>query len=196
MLDLPPTMKIFPVFHPWLLHLHKTTPLEGQIQEPPGPVNVSEPEEEQEWWVSEIVDSRLHKGMKDHVTGKKGLLQYKVHYPGWPEWNANPAWQPYWDFDDCQHLAHEFHQKHPRKPGPPKNWKQTQQPAVTAAQPSPSLVPSTVSQEDSTSPRRTDGSSWQSRRQSTQAKIGAPGDLSTVAARPFPDNVQMRRPRQ
>lgn len=152
MLDLPPTMKIFPVFHPWLLHLHETSPLEGQVQEPPGPVN-TETEEEPEWWVSEIVDARLHKGMRDHITGKKGLLQYKAHYPGWPEWNANPSWQPYWDFDESQHLAHEFHTRYPQKPKPPKSWlKQTRPPAVTAAQPSPSLVPSPVRPEDTTSP--------------------------------------------
>lgn len=40
MLDLLLSMKVFPIFHPLLLHLHETQLLEDQIQEPLGPVNV------------------------------------------------------------------------------------------------------------------------------------------------------------
>jgi hypothetical protein len=125
LLQLPPSMdKIFPVFHPWLLHLYQPRPLEGQIQEPQGPIDPAAPEEELEYYVSEIVDCRLNRRMKDHNTGKMGLLQYKAKYPGWTNWNANPEWQPYWDFD-CDDLVADFHHRYPypQKPRPHASFK-------------------------------------------------------------------------
>jgi hypothetical protein len=123
LLDLPPSMKLFPVFHPWLLHLHEVQPLEGQEEIPQGPVNVEEPDEEKkEYFVSEIVDSRIHKGRKDVLTGQKGRLEYKAKYPGWPDWNANPPWQPYWDFD-CDDLVADFHHRYRSKAGPHESFK-------------------------------------------------------------------------
>lgn len=55
-LELPAQMKIHPVFHVMLLHLHKESDLEGRYQEPPPPVEV---EGEEEYEIEEILDSRI-----------------------------------------------------------------------------------------------------------------------------------------
>src|SRR5713226_5612635 len=58
-LDLPPAMRIHPVFHISLLEPHTNNPLQSQKQEPPLPI---ETEGEPEYKLDEIVDSRLHYG--------------------------------------------------------------------------------------------------------------------------------------
>jgi hypothetical protein len=121
-LELPSTMKIYPVFHPWLLHLQEAKPLEGQRQEPPGPVFTDNDGDGSEWWVDEIVDSRINRRKKDPATSSRGLLEYKALYPNDEKWNANPEWQPYFDFD-CLALLADFHHKYPTKDGPHKSFK-------------------------------------------------------------------------
>ena len=37
----------------------------------------------------------------------------------WDEWNSNPAWQPYSDFENAKEKIREFHRTHPQRPGPP-----------------------------------------------------------------------------
>ena len=47
-------------------------------------------------------------------------VQYKAIYIGnWDEWNSNPPWQPYSDFENAVEKVREFHKAHPEKPGPP-----------------------------------------------------------------------------
>ncbi|KAF1980694.1 hypothetical protein K402DRAFT_387701, partial [Aulographum hederae CBS 113979] len=121
-------MQIYNVFHPWLLHLDDGQPLPGQAQELPPPVNAEAPEEEQEWEVDEVVDSRMNRAKTDTATKKRGLLEYKLQYRGYEGWNETPSWQPYWDAAGCPHLVADYHHRYPRKPGPhmtfqtPTDW--------------------------------------------------------------------------
>ena len=103
-----------PVFHPWRLHLALTNPFLGQVLKPGPPVLVSSSDKKkahEEWKVLEVVDSQKT---------KKYGVQYKATCMGnWEEWNLNPAWQPYSDFENAREKIREFHKTHPQKPGLP-----------------------------------------------------------------------------
>ena len=116
-LDMPQQMKdsgLTPVFHPWKLHLAPKNPFPGQALEPGPPVLVSSGDETyEEWKVLKVVDSRKT---------KKYGVQYKATYIGnWDEWNSNPTWQPYSDFENSKEKIREFHRTHPKKPRPPSD---------------------------------------------------------------------------
>lgn len=113
-------MKIYLVFHPWLLNLCENQPLQGQHQQPPAPVFVDEENPDNTSWnVEEIIDSRMNRRKFDH--GTRGLLEYKAKYSGDDKWNANPIWQPWHDFE-CDELIKEFHHRYPRKAGLQKTF--------------------------------------------------------------------------
>ena len=98
-----------PVFHLWKLHLAPSDPFPGQVLEP-GPAIIVGDDDHDEWKVLEVVDSRKTKRYR---------IQYKATYMGnWDEWNSNPPWQPYSDFENSKEKIREFHRTHPRKPGP------------------------------------------------------------------------------
>ena len=116
-LDIPQHMKdagLTPVFHPWKLHLAPIDPFPGQILEPGPPVMVNSSDENEvheEWEVLEVVDS---------WKTKKYGVQYKATSMGsWDNWNSNPAWQPYSNFENFKEKIREFHKTHTQKPGPP-----------------------------------------------------------------------------
>ena len=116
-LDIAQHMKdagLTPVFHPWKLHLAASNPFPGQILEPRPPVLVSSDGKDkvhEEWEVLEVVDSQKT---------KKYRIQYKATYMGnWDEWNSNPPWQPYSDFENSKDKIRGFHKAHPQKPRPP-----------------------------------------------------------------------------
>ncbi len=123
-LDLPDGMQIFPVFHPWLLHLDNSNPLPGQIELPPPPVHTDE--EGSEHFVDEVIDSHIDKRKKDPMTQEKGLLEYKFKWTGHK--NDVPVWEPYWNAAGCPDLVADFHHSQPDKPGPhqsfqtPEDW--------------------------------------------------------------------------
>ena len=103
-LDLPSTMKIHDVFSPDKLRKAANDPLPGQVQEPPEPVEINDDEE---WEVEQILDSRIHR--------KK--LQYRVKWLGFDE---DRTWYPASNFMGSPHRLRTFHVDYPERPGPLK----------------------------------------------------------------------------
>jgi hypothetical protein len=98
-LDLPPSMKVHPVFHVSLLEpVSSENAIPGHIQEPPPPVVV---DDDLEYEVEAILDSRVR---------KRGGLQYLVKWVGYHD----PTWQPEIDLVHSPELVAEFRarQKH------------------------------------------------------------------------------------
>ena len=105
-LELPPSMKVHPVFAPSKLRLaSKRKPLPGQIEDPPPPITVND---QQEWEVEEILWSRLH----------YRKLQYKVKWLGH---DKDDTWYYAADFKNAPLKLLDFHRRYPDSPGPPKN---------------------------------------------------------------------------
>ena len=116
-LDIPQQMKdsgLTPIFHPWKLHLAPSSPFSGQILEPELPILVSSSDGSKvhkEWEVLEVVDSQKT---------KRYGVQYKATYmSNWDEWNSNPTWQPYNNFENAKEKIRKFHRTHLQKLGPP-----------------------------------------------------------------------------
>jgi hypothetical protein len=78
-LQLPPQMKVHPVFHISLLDSYTANPFEGRVQEAPPPVEV---EGEQEWEVKEVLDSKI----------VRGKLRYYVDWEGFGP--QDRMWEP------------------------------------------------------------------------------------------------------
>ena len=122
-LDLPEGMNIFPVFHPWLLHMDNSDPLPGQVEQPPPPTQTDE--EGSEHYVDEVTDSRIDGRRLDPYTGERGCLVYKFKWTGHPE---PGKWEPYWNAAGCPDLVADFHHAYPEKAGPhqsfqtPEGW--------------------------------------------------------------------------
>jgi len=100
-LYLPTSMKIHPVFHISLLEPASTDPLPGQIQPPPPPVII---EDEPEWEVEEILDSRI----------VRKTLQYLARWVGYNQ----PTWEPANLFGNSPSVVKQFHNTYPNKPRP------------------------------------------------------------------------------
>ncbi|KAH0614663.1 uncharacterized protein H6S33_000299 [Morchella sextelata] len=100
-LELPRSMKIYPVFHVSLLSPAVNDPLPGQEQLPPPPVEI---EGQEEWEVEDILDSRK----------RRGRFEYLVKYVGYNE----ASWQPLSDVEHSPDIVKRFHERYPRKPKP------------------------------------------------------------------------------
>jgi hypothetical protein len=104
-LDLPPSVKIYPVFHLSLLEPteNRNQPIPGHIQPPPPPVIM---DNEEEWEVEEILDSRYH---RNH-------LQYRVKWTGF--YDQDKMWYPASNFNNSPEVIACFHESYPQKPAP------------------------------------------------------------------------------
>ena len=116
-LDIPQQMRdteLTPVFHPWNLHLTPSDLFPRQVLEPGLSVLVSSSNKNKahkKWEVFEMVNSQKT---------KKYGVQYKATYANnWDNWNSNPPWQPYSNFENSKHKIRVFHKAYPQKPGPP-----------------------------------------------------------------------------
>ncbi|MBW0465515.1 hypothetical protein O181_005230 [Austropuccinia psidii MF-1] len=98
-LKLPSQWKsIHPVFHISLLEPVKTS-------RPSPPIII---EEEEEWEVSQILDSKL----------KRGKLRYLVEWKGFSQDSERFTWEPTEKLTNCPELVKDFHSLYPDKPGP------------------------------------------------------------------------------
>ncbi|MBW0481696.1 hypothetical protein O181_021411 [Austropuccinia psidii MF-1] len=96
---------IHPVFHISLLEPVNTSTIPNQNQEPPPRVII---EDEEEWEVSQILDSKL----------KRGKLWYLVEWKGFSQDPERSIWEPNEKLKNCPELVKDFHYFYPEKPGP------------------------------------------------------------------------------
>ncbi|KAI2477934.1 hypothetical protein Ptr902_10617 [Pyrenophora tritici-repentis] len=75
---LPAGMRAHNVFHPWLLHRVSEQPLPGQVQDEEGHFELADPDidDDTNYSVEAVLDSRINKQLRDPALNKKGLLQY------------------------------------------------------------------------------------------------------------------------
>jgi hypothetical protein len=102
-LDLPPTMKVHPVFHVSLLEPSASDSLPGQLDSQPEPPPIIVDDQE-EWEVSEILDSRYF--------GCSRTLKYLVRWVGYD----HSSWQPALNLEHAPDLVRRFHERHPSRP--------------------------------------------------------------------------------
>jgi len=101
-LDLPPSMRIHNTFHISLLELYQDERFSSQRAQPPPPIII---EEEPEYELEQIIDSRLH----------YGKLQSWAKWTGYPP-EHDKLWYPCEDFENAGIAKQQFHQKYPTKP--------------------------------------------------------------------------------
>ncbi|MBW0501179.1 hypothetical protein O181_040894 [Austropuccinia psidii MF-1] len=74
-------------------------------QLPPPPVLV---EEQKEWEVAQVLDSKL----------RRGKLWYLVEWKGFSEDPERTSWEPASNINNSPELVKDFHSLYPGKPGP------------------------------------------------------------------------------
>ncbi|MBW0464505.1 hypothetical protein O181_004220 [Austropuccinia psidii MF-1] len=96
---------IHPVFHNSLLEPVKTSTIPDRHQEHLPPIII---EEEEEWKVSQILDTNL----------KRGILWYLVEWKGYSQEQERSTWEPTKSLKNCPEIVKDFHSLYPEKPGP------------------------------------------------------------------------------
>ncbi|MBW0549501.1 hypothetical protein O181_089216 [Austropuccinia psidii MF-1] len=96
---------IHPVFHISLLEPVKTSTIPNRHQECPPQIMI---EEEEEWEVSQILDSKL----------KRGKLCYLVEWKGFSKDSDRSTWEPTENLSNFPDLVKDFHSLYPDNPGP------------------------------------------------------------------------------
>ncbi|MBW0475065.1 hypothetical protein O181_014780 [Austropuccinia psidii MF-1] len=96
---------IHPVFHILFLEKVKTSTI-PHIDQEPSPKTISE--EEEEWEVSQILDSRI----------KRGKLWYFVEWKGFSQYPERSTWEQTENLDNFPEHFRDLHSLYPDKPGP------------------------------------------------------------------------------
>ncbi|MBW0538916.1 hypothetical protein O181_078631 [Austropuccinia psidii MF-1] len=105
-LKLPQQWKsVHPVFHMSYLEPVKQSTIPNLHKLPPPPVIV---EEQEEWEVAQVLDSKL----------KRGILWYLVEWKGLNEDPERTNWEPASNLTNSPALFQDFHTLSPDKPGP------------------------------------------------------------------------------
>ncbi|MBW0592897.1 hypothetical protein O181_132612, partial [Austropuccinia psidii MF-1] len=105
-LKLPSQWKsVNPVFHVSLLEPVKQSSIPNHHQLPPPLVLV---EEQEEWEVAQVLDSKL----------KRGKLWYLVEWKGFSEEPETTTWETASNLTNLPGLVKDFHSLYPDKPGP------------------------------------------------------------------------------
>ncbi|MBW0472531.1 hypothetical protein O181_012246 [Austropuccinia psidii MF-1] len=97
---------VHPVFHVSLLEPLKKSSIPNQNQFPPPPPILVE--ENKEWEVAQVLDSKL----------KRGKLWYLLEWKGFSEDSERKAWEPDSNLTNSPDLVKDFHSFYPDKPGP------------------------------------------------------------------------------
>ena len=101
-LDLRLSMRIHNTFYISLLNPYEDNKFPSQIQEPPPPIRI---EEEDEYELDEIIDSRLH----------YNKLQYRAKWTGYPP-EQDKVWYPASNFEHAIDAIKRFHYRYSQKP--------------------------------------------------------------------------------
>ena len=101
-LELPPQMRIHPVFHVSLLHPYCANTIPGRTQPPPPPIVI---EGQEEYEVEEILDSRK----------RNGRLEYYIDWVGHP--SSARSWKPVAHLTHAPEAVARFHARYPYRPG-------------------------------------------------------------------------------
>ena len=102
--QLPDYMKIRNVFPPDKLQKDPDDPLPGQINEPPGPIEV---QGEAEYEVQEVLASRLIRNQ----------LQYRIK---WVSYDKDPEWYLASNVNNAPYKLRDYHLANPTQAGPPR----------------------------------------------------------------------------
>jgi hypothetical protein len=94
-------MKIHPVFHVSLLEPYKESSISNRFQVSHSPIEI---EEQEEFEVSEILDSRI-------IRRKLGYL---VQWQGYDVYER--TWKPVANLHNASEMIQEFHRRYPEKP--------------------------------------------------------------------------------
>ena len=112
-LQLPPSLKVHPVFHVSFLDPYKESEIPGRTQPPPPPVVI---EDQFEYEVEEILDSHLI----------RNRLFYLIKWKGYPA--SDNSWEPVAHLMNCKDLIISFHSQYLNKPSAQSSPREPDQP--------------------------------------------------------------------
>jgi Reverse transcriptase (RNA-dependent DNA polymerase)/RNase H-like domain found in reverse transcriptase/Integrase zinc binding domain/Chromo (CHRromatin Organisation MOdifier) domain/Integrase core domain len=102
-LELPPQMRIHPVFHASLLEPYKANTLSDRVQPAPPPILI---ENELEYVVEQVLDSKID----------RGRLKYYIDWEGYPP--EDRTWEPISHLENAKDAVAQFHSRYPNRPSP------------------------------------------------------------------------------